>query len=147
MGTDLIQTYVISKVMPHHSMDRLTQAIVGHHQPKYSVNALKQNWEIRFKGNQWRSTLTMHATSIVAEALEVLQQTGTVHTKLTPPVNDILMARRHQIIPPSVINRLLFRVIVDTLFPHRGVWLVDQRGRTHFVMGMLVENGKKRPEE
>jgi hypothetical protein len=72
---------------------------VGHHQPKYSVKALKQDWEISFEGSQGRIFLSMLALSIVAEALEVLQKTGVVRTKLTPPVNNILMVRRHQFVP------------------------------------------------
>ncbi len=73
--------------MPHHPMDQLSQMTVGHNQPNYSVKALKQDQEISFEGSQ------------VAEMLEVLQKTVVIYTKLTPPVNNILIVRRHQVIP------------------------------------------------
>ena len=59
--------------MPHHPMDRLTQTTVGHHQPKYSVEALKQYWKISFECNQGPDSLDMLALSILDEALEILQ--------------------------------------------------------------------------
>jgi hypothetical protein len=80
-------------------MDPLMQTSVGHHQPKYSMKALKQDWEISFEGSQGRIFLGMFAPSIFAEVQEVLQKTGMVHTKLMPPVNNILTLRRHQVIP------------------------------------------------
>jgi hypothetical protein len=46
---------------------------VGHHQPKYSVEALKQYWKISFECSQGRNYLGMLAPSILAEALEILQ--------------------------------------------------------------------------
>jgi hypothetical protein len=85
--------------MPHYPMDQLSQTTVGHHQPNYSMKALKQDWDINFEGSQGHISLGMLAPSIVAEALEVLQKTGVVHTKLTPPVNNILKMRRQQVIP------------------------------------------------
>jgi hypothetical protein len=72
---------------------------VGHHQPKYSVRALKQDWEISFEGSQGHISLGMLAPSIVAQVLQTLQKSGVVHTKLTPPVNNILTVRRHQVVP------------------------------------------------
>jgi hypothetical protein len=56
-------------------MDRLSQTTVGHHQPNYSMKALKQDWEISFEGSQGHISLGMLAPSMVAEALEVLQKT------------------------------------------------------------------------
>jgi hypothetical protein len=52
--------------MPHHPINQLTQTTVGHHQPKYSVNALKQYWKISFEGSQGHNFLSMLAPSIVA---------------------------------------------------------------------------------
>jgi hypothetical protein len=59
--------------MPHHPMDQLTQMTVGHHQPKYSVEALKQYQKISFECSQGCDSLGMLAPSILAEALEILQ--------------------------------------------------------------------------
>jgi hypothetical protein len=51
------------------------------------------------KGTHFPFSLGMFAPSIVAEGLEVLQKTGVVHKKLTPPVKKILTVRRHQVTP------------------------------------------------
>jgi hypothetical protein len=75
---------------------------VGHHQPQNSVKALKQDQEISFEGCQGHVSHVMLAPSIVAEVLEVLQKTGVVHKKLTPPVNNILMVRRHLVVPQDL---------------------------------------------
>jgi hypothetical protein len=68
----------------------------------------------------------MLAPSILAEVLEILQKAGVVHTKLMPPVNNILMVRRHQVIPLPFIGHTLLGIAVDILTPVRGVQLIDQ---------------------
>jgi hypothetical protein len=49
-----------------------------------------------------------------------------VHTKLTPPVKNILMGRRHQVVPSSFIGHALVGIAVDIPTPVRGVLLIDQ---------------------
>jgi hypothetical protein len=80
----------------------------------------------------------MLAPSIVAEALEILQYTGVVHTKLMPPVNNIRMVRRHQVLPSAFIGHTLLRIAVDILTPVRGVRLIYQYDSKEIIYGMLV---------
>jgi hypothetical protein len=72
LGINLIHSCAAAKAMPHHPMDRLAQTTVGHHQSKYSMKALKQDWEISFEGSQGCGSIGMLPPSIVAEVLEVL---------------------------------------------------------------------------
>ncbi len=71
------------------------------------MKALTQDWKISIEVSQGRISLGMLPLSIDAEALEVSQKTGVVHTKLMPPVNNILTARRHQVLPLPFIGWVL----------------------------------------
>jgi hypothetical protein len=67
-----------------------------------------------------------------------LQWTGVVHTKLMPPVNDILTVRRHQVVPSSFIGHTVVGIAVDIVTPVRGVWLIDQYDSKEIIYKMLV---------
>jgi hypothetical protein len=100
---------------------------VGHHQPKDSVKAFKEYREISLEGKQGCLFLGMLLTSTFAESLEVSQKTRVVHTRLTPPVNNILTVRRHQIIPLPFVRWALTANVVDIFSAVRRVWLIDQK--------------------
>jgi hypothetical protein len=66
-----------------------------------------------------------------------------VHTKLTPPVYNILMVRRHQVVPSPFIGHTLVEITVDILTPVRGVRLIDQHDSNNIIYRMLVENAQQ----
>ncbi len=78
----------------------------------------------------------MLAPSFVAKALEILQYAGVVHTKLMPPVNNIHMMRRHQVVQLSFIGHTLVVIAVDILTPVRGVRLIDQYDSKEIIYKM-----------
>jgi hypothetical protein len=61
-----------------------------------------------------------------------------VKTKLTPPVYDILMVRKPQVLPLPFIGHALIGIAVDILTPVRGVQLIDQYYCKEIIYKMLV---------
>jgi hypothetical protein len=53
-----------------------------------------------------------------------------------PPVNDICMGRRYQVVPSAFIGHPLFGIAVAILTPVRGVQLIDQYDSEEIIYEM-----------
>jgi hypothetical protein len=62
-------------------------------------------------------------------------------------MNNILMVRRHQVVPLSFIRHTLIGITVDILILVRGVRLIDQYNSKEIIYGMLVENAQQSPKQ